>query len=489
MLGASGAVMAVVSLYTLYNPRREFSLHLPGPDVAAAGDLHRLRPAPASSAVRGSRRRRRGAPRAGRRSATCSRRATSGSSRLEKLLPPQAPAPDRLGRAPREPRPPGRTVGPVLVARPAASARARRRRPSSPRSSSTPGSTRSSPRSPAKARAPDRRREPHPRGGQPTRPEQPERADLMADLDSSATPAPATSTHRRLQRPARPRDRGQDARPGVLARGVTPALADPDRLRYWVAEDDRRRPGRRPGGDHPRVERLARRLDLVVPVRLRPPRPRGRGVFRALHAHIRARSPVAADVIGLRLYVEAANDRAQRVYQSLGMKPGGYDVYEDLWIASPDGADRELNPAGSGRPIDPSRLARLPLLRSPRARRVPPPAQARRPGRRPSIAAPRWPGPVAIRPGSPAKSPELRARSRRGPRPGGHSSRRGGRPNSVGSQVRSSISPARPQSPGRAVEPDLVQAAGAGDDGGGGSPSRAAAGHEVGLPGSGTPIS
>ena len=37
-------------------------------------------------------------------------------------------------------------------------------------------------------------------------------------------------------------------------------------------------------------------------------------------------------MIGLRLYVEDANERAQKTYQSLGMKPGGYSVYEDLWI-------------------------------------------------------------------------------------------------------------------------------------------------------------
>ena len=39
---------------------------------------------------------------------------------------------------------------------------------------------------------------------------------------------------------------------------------------------------------------------------------RGRGAFRALHAAIRSAARAEPDVIGLRLYVEVHNDRAQR---------------------------------------------------------------------------------------------------------------------------------------------------------------------------------
>ena len=59
---------------------------------------------------------------------------------------------------------------------------------------------------------------------------------------------------------------------------------------------------------------------------------RGRGVFRGLYHHIRDEARSLPDVIGLRLYVEDANQPAQRTYQALGMKPGGYSVYQDLWI-------------------------------------------------------------------------------------------------------------------------------------------------------------
>ena len=61
---------------------------------------------------------------------------------------------------------------------------------------------------------------------------------------------------------------------------------------------------------------------------------RGRGVFRALHHQIRSEARSLPDVIGLRLYVEDTNSQAHRTYQALGLKPGGYSVYEDLWIVT-----------------------------------------------------------------------------------------------------------------------------------------------------------
>jgi GNAT superfamily N-acetyltransferase len=59
---------------------------------------------------------------------------------------------------------------------------------------------------------------------------------------------------------------------------------------------------------------------------------RGRGIFRALYRQIHTEARILPDVIGLRLYVEDSNEPARRTYQALGMKPGGYSVYEDLWI-------------------------------------------------------------------------------------------------------------------------------------------------------------
>jgi GNAT superfamily N-acetyltransferase len=121
---------------------------------------------------------------------------------------------------------------------------------------------------------------------------------------------------------------------GVLTRGVIAALDEPDRLRYWVAES-RTEPGRVIGQAAVTREWSDWRAGWIwwfQSVYVHQDH-RGQGVFRALHARIRDLARQSPDVIGLRLYVEVSNDPARRVYQSLGMKPGGYDVYEDLWIA------------------------------------------------------------------------------------------------------------------------------------------------------------
>jgi GNAT superfamily N-acetyltransferase len=120
--------------------------------------------------------------------------------------------------------------------------------------------------------------------------------------------------------------------PAVLDRGVAHALADPDRLRYWVATDQ----GHDPIAGQAAITRewtdwrngwlwWFQSVYVAEPFR-------GRGIFRALFEHIRNEARALPDVIGLRLYVEDSNHAAQATYRALGMKPGGYSVYEDLWI-------------------------------------------------------------------------------------------------------------------------------------------------------------
>lgn len=116
----------------------------------------------------------------------------------------------------------------------------------------------------------------------------------------------------------------------TLRRGVRIALDQPDRLRYWVVESaDRVLLGQaaitREWSDWRNGWVWWFQSVYVVP------EARGRGVFTALHAHIRALAQRHVDVIGLRLYVEQDNVRAQATYQRLGLKPGGYQVYEELW--------------------------------------------------------------------------------------------------------------------------------------------------------------
>ncbi|WP_435015678.1 N-acetyltransferase family protein [Tundrisphaera sp. TA3] len=121
--------------------------------------------------------------------------------------------------------------------------------------------------------------------------------------------------------------------PEVLGRGVSEALADPDRLKYWVAELSE------PGGSRFVGQAAITRewsdwrggwiwwFQSVYVV----DEYRGQGVFRLLYATIRDTARESPDVIGLRLYVEGHNDRARRVYQSLGLGPSGYEVFEDIW--------------------------------------------------------------------------------------------------------------------------------------------------------------
>ncbi len=120
----------------------------------------------------------------------------------------------------------------------------------------------------------------------------------------------------------------------ILARGVAAALAEPDRLRYWVAVDGSGAVVGQAAITREWSDWRAGWIWWFQSVYVHPDH-RGRGTFRALHNEIRTTARSSPDVIGLRLYVEVSNDRAQKVYQSLGMKPGGYDVYEELWIAEP----------------------------------------------------------------------------------------------------------------------------------------------------------
>ena len=66
------------------------------------------------------------------------------------------------------------------------------------------------------------------------------------------------------------------------------------------------------------------------------------GVFRALYAEVERRAAAAPDVIGVRLYVERANARAQQTYTALGMHETHYRVYEKLLR----GGSRAIRQAG-----------------------------------------------------------------------------------------------------------------------------------------------
>jgi GNAT superfamily N-acetyltransferase len=126
---------------------------------------------------------------------------------------------------------------------------------------------------------------------------------------------------------------GIQLNPSLLRTGAELALTTGDRIQYWVAQD--------PSG--PLLGQAGITLEWsdwrngwiwwLQSVYVIPPA-RGRGVFRAMMQAIEQAALAQGDVVGLRLYVEQQNVRAQSVYHACGLKPGGYLVMERFWTGS-----------------------------------------------------------------------------------------------------------------------------------------------------------
>jgi len=115
--------------------------------------------------------------------------------------------------------------------------------------------------------------------------------------------------------------------PDVLMRGVSAVFDVPRRGFYLIAEHE----GRAAGcllvtyewsdwrnGDFWWIQSV-----YVVPEARRS------GVFRAMYADVAQRAK-AAGAVGLRLYVETENARAQNTYRELGMEQCHYLMYEHM---------------------------------------------------------------------------------------------------------------------------------------------------------------
>ena len=59
------------------------------------------------------------------------------------------------------------------------------------------------------------------------------------------------------------------------------------------------------------------------------PEHRGTGLYGRMYQFVKDRAAEAGDVCGFRLYVEKGNERAQRVYEKLGMERTYYLMYEE----------------------------------------------------------------------------------------------------------------------------------------------------------------
>lgn len=143
------------------------------------------------------------------------------------------------------------------------------------------------------------------------------RADIAALVSFNAAMAWETE-HKRLD-------------PAVLEPGVAAVFDDPRRGFYLVAE----RAGVVVGGLLVTFEWSDWRcgdwwwVQSVYVI----PEARGQGVFGALYRAIEARAR-SAGAVGLRLYVERDNRRAQRTYAALGMEETAYRMYEQAFGAA-----------------------------------------------------------------------------------------------------------------------------------------------------------
>lgn len=110
--------------------------------------------------------------------------------------------------------------------------------------------------------------------------------------------------------------------------GVQAALADPRKGRYFVACDGDRIVGQLlhtfEWSDWRNGDIWWLQSVYVLPEFRR------QGVFTALFEHLRHEALADPNVVGLRLYVEKKNHRAQETYRRLDFVDGGYLVMENM---------------------------------------------------------------------------------------------------------------------------------------------------------------
>ena len=121
---------------------------------------------------------------------------------------------------------------------------------------------------------------------------------------------------------------GKTLDPALIGPGVSALLEDPAKGRYWVAECD----GELLGQLMVTYEWSDWRngnIWWIQSVYVHPDW-RRKGVFSTLYRHVESLAAATPQVIGLRLYVEENNRRAQQTYEALGMVSPSYLVMEAM---------------------------------------------------------------------------------------------------------------------------------------------------------------
>lgn len=115
----------------------------------------------------------------------------------------------------------------------------------------------------------------------------------------------------------------------TLTHGVSSALRDSGKARYWIAEADGEPVGQLMvtlewsdwrNGDFWWIQSVYVHQSH-----------RRQGVFKALYQRVARLAEEAECVCGLRLYVEHENTAAQQTYRRLGMAPTPYQIFEKDW--------------------------------------------------------------------------------------------------------------------------------------------------------------
>ncbi|QDH71419.1 GNAT family N-acetyltransferase [Marilutibacter alkalisoli] len=126
--------------------------------------------------------------------------------------------------------------------------------------------------------------------------------------------------------------------PATVLAGVTAGIADPGKARYLMAMHDAPLAGDEMIAVPAGTLMLTREWSdwrngewwWIQSVYVAPEY-RRQGVFAALYRHVEAQARATAGVVGLRLYVERENEKAQHTYRALGMDDAGYRVFEAEW--------------------------------------------------------------------------------------------------------------------------------------------------------------
>lgn len=116
--------------------------------------------------------------------------------------------------------------------------------------------------------------------------------------------------------------------PPTVDKGVAAVFDDPSKGKYWLAEVD----GQVVGCLLTVPEWSDWRNGTVLWIHSVYVHPdfRKHGVYKKLYSHLKQMVEESPDLRGLRLYVDKTNERAQKVYEALGMSGEHYHLYE--WL-------------------------------------------------------------------------------------------------------------------------------------------------------------